>query len=158
MNQHRDLSLVILVGLVTGIAAGSLSLSRAHAFDRTGETITAHEFRLVDANGKTGADLGYSPDGPPGLFLFDTKGRNRAQLSVPPGGNAALALYDDHWWCKGLFRLDGANQSPLLILKDNDTHLRAILGLDLSGPNHNSFLAYFDDSNAQHDVIGKFHR
>jgi hypothetical protein len=71
-------------------------------------------------------------------------------------GLPVLTLYDRHGNLRQLWRLDGSNQTPLLILKDHEEHNRLIFGLDLEDPKEQPFLVWFGKDGKKNTLFGKF--
>lgn len=138
--------LLTLVGL---LLAGDLAIRMVHADPPVPKTISAQEFRLTDAQGKTRARLGVGQDGGPALTLLDEKGSRRAAVSLTGQGETSLSFYDnsDKMHASltvlpdgnaGLFLLDKtekprmaarlrADGSPVFVLSDSDGKQRALL-------------------------------
>jgi hypothetical protein len=90
-------------------------------------TVTADgvpRLRLADKDGKPRADLDVSEDGSPGLALEDKDGR-RANLVVTRD-EAALGIVDGDGTLRAA--LSVSEGSPLLVVKDKEGKLRAVLG------------------------------
>lgn len=88
--------------------------------------------------------------------------RLRLQMGTYPGdvrssetGLPVVTLYDRTGDLKELFRLDGGNQSPLVILKSHGTN-RLIMGLALNDAGEEPFLAYFDKQGTKRMLFGRF--
>ena len=86
----------------------------------------------------------------------------RLQLGTYPGdvrsdetGLPVVTLYDRSNDLKELLRLDGGNQSPLIILKSHNNN-RLIMGLALNDSGEEPFLAYFDQRGVQHMLFGNY--
>ncbi len=85
MGQWR---LTVVVALVAGLVGGSLSETLFRAATVTAKQmtqpviVTAHEFRLVDEQGRLRASLGTDPMLLSRLALYDLKGNTRLSLSV----------------------------------------------------------------------------
>src|SRR5438128_10348983 len=83
----------LLVGAV--LLAGDAALRTVRAApEEPPKVVTAQEFRLVDANGKTRATLAAKPDGNTTLTFVDTEGKMRAGLGLSEKGESSLRLYD----------------------------------------------------------------
>lgn len=102
---------------------------------------------FFDQNGTKRLDLGvfnnapiqdfYGEDGKPRL-QFGTY-INAGEKSLP-----MVAFYDNDAHIKLLLRLDGSNQSPLIIFKDSKGNDRIVMGLSLNGSSEDPFLTYTD--------------
>ena len=111
---------------------GALLPPSVAAATPTPNTLGAQAIRLVDANGKTRAMLGLAGDGDPALFFFDRQGRNRLVLGLysPSEGELPfVVLNDTRQRAAGIFRLFGAQESPVVVLK-NSGQDRSIYGLN----------------------------
>jgi hypothetical protein len=103
------LSFVVTLALLAGLVGGAL-LSQtqmvknvlAQESFRPDEFVSAKEFRLVDANGKTLAVLGGHPGKEPflpiepALRFFDNNGELVVLLGLVPSNKPKLALFDGH--------------------------------------------------------------
>jgi len=94
-----------------------------------------------------------------GLFFYNANGHIRAEVSVFPGGGlASFGLMNPAVDINPhvFIRTDGANPSPMVFFKNNKDQHRIDLGLDISDPNQNPYLVYFDRQGHQHRVFGTF--
>jgi hypothetical protein len=103
------LSFVVILSLLAGLVGGVL-LSQtqmvktvlAQESFRPVEFVSAKEFRLVDANGKTLAVLGGHPGKEPflpiepALRFYDNNGELVVLLGLVPSNKPKLALFDGH--------------------------------------------------------------
>jgi hypothetical protein len=103
------LSFVVILSLLAGLVGGAL-LSQtqmvktvlAQESFRPVEFVSAKEFRLVDANGKTLAVLGGHPGKEPflpiepALRFYDNNGELVVLLGLVPSNKPKLALFDGH--------------------------------------------------------------
>jgi predicted cobalt transporter CbtA len=103
------LSFVVMLALLAGLVGGAL-LSQtqmvktvlAQESFRPEEFVSAKEFRLVDANGKTLAVLGGHPGKEPflpiepALRFYDNDRELVVLLGLVPGNKPKLALFDGH--------------------------------------------------------------
>jgi hypothetical protein len=132
----------VLAGLIGGIAGAYLfvDLDRganlgSPAFAATmgmQEVISASRIRLLDAGGKMRAELAMSGDGGPALFFYDSAGKNRMVMGLysPAEGEApSVVLNDPQQRAAGIFRLFGAHDTPVVVLK-NQGRDRSIYGLN----------------------------
>jgi hypothetical protein len=149
----------VLAGLIGGIAGAYLLLHlggpAAHAAPaRAQEVLSANRIRLVDESGKMRAELAMSGDGGPALFFFDTAGRNRLVLGLysPAEGEApSVVLNDAQQRAAGIFRLFGAHDTPVVVLK-NQGRDRSIYGLNAASTD--PFLTNFSGEGKKSDVFG----
>lgn len=156
MQKRITLILAVIAGFIGGLLPGSLKLRTVQASDGyTSQVLSAHEFRLVDKNGAIGAQLAYSGEGTPVLFLFDKNGKPRAEIGTYGDGLPCVVLMDEQSRAVGLFRLAGANQSPVLVMK-SDGRDRMIMGLNMNGPGHEPFLVTYDESGQKKEIFGKY--
>jgi len=150
-----------LGGLIGGYVPGHWDLGRqvapsgpvAATFQEG--VVSAGRIRLVDSHGKLRAELAISGDGGPALFFFDGAGRNRMVLGLyaPAEGEAPFVVLNDAGQrAAGIFRLFGAHETPVVVLK-NQGRDRSIYGLDpgTSEP----FLVNYAGDGKRNDVFGK---
>jgi len=120
------------------------------------EVLAAGRIELRDANGKVRAELAMSADGGPALFFFDSAGRNRLVMGLySPAENEApsLVLSDPQQRAAGIFRLFGAHDTPVLVLKSQGRD-RSVYGLN---PNSTDpFLANYASDGTKSDVFGHY--
>jgi hypothetical protein len=95
--------------------------------------------------------------------FYGVDGKLRLQLATYDGsvrmnekGLPCFTLYDNSGKLKMVLRLDGPNQGPLLILKDNTGTNRMIMGLDIWDKAEEPFIVTWDKNGKQHDIVGKF--
>jgi hypothetical protein len=154
----------LMAGLVGGIVGayvlvhldGRASLSRATVSARSGEVISARRIQLVDAGGKVRAELAMALDGGPSLFFFDTAGRNRLVLGLysPAEGEApTVVLNDSQEHAAGIFRLFGARDTPVVVLKSQGRD-RSVYGLNPSSMD--PFLANYASDGTKTDLFGDY--
>ena len=107
--RGTKLSLLVILALLAGLAAGVL-LSQtkiaktvlARESFQPEEFVSAKEFRLVDANGRTLAVLGGHPGKEPflpiepALRFYDNNGELVILLGLVPSSKPKLALFDGH--------------------------------------------------------------
>src|ERR1700719_4380952 len=112
------------------------------ATTRSQDVISANRVQLTDSGGKVRAELAMSRDGGPSLFFFDTSGRNRLVLELySPAECVAptVVLNDSQQHAAGIFRLFGARDTALVVLKSLDRD-RSFSGLNPTSTD--PFLAY----------------
>lgn len=118
--------------------------------------------RFFDEAGRTRIDVGVN-DGQAQQNLYGADGKLRIQLGTYTGdirenekGLPCLTLYDNSGRLRLLFRLDGPNQGPLIIMKDKSQRNRVIMGLDIWDENEEPFLAIWDKDGKQQNIYGDF--
>ncbi|MEA3140585.1 MAG: hypothetical protein QOK23_2754 [Gammaproteobacteria bacterium] len=120
------------------------------------DVVSASRIRLLDATGRTRAELVMSPDGGPGLFFYDTKGRNRLVLGLYSPAESEypfVVLNDTHSEAAGIFRLFGGQETPVVVLKNKGAD-RSIFGLNPSSTD--PFLVNYSADRKESAVFGKF--
>jgi hypothetical protein len=118
--------------------------------------ISASRIRLLDAAGKARAELAISPDGGPGLFFYDSQGRNRLVLGLYAPRESEypfVVLNDTHQQAAGIFRLFGARETPVVVLK-NKGEDRSIFGLNPGSTE--PFLVNYSGDHKKSAVFGSF--
>lgn len=112
-----------------------------------------------DDAGRSRVDIGVM-HGSPMQDFYGEDGQLRLQMGTySAAGEAGLPLVGlsgNHTNLKMLLRLAGSNESPVLIMKDNQQRDRIVLGLDLSGSGQEPFMAYFDQGGGKHMVFGNY--
>ena len=161
---------VSLVGIAAGFFGGLLGSYVAGHWDRDGRSpsfepaagtvrqnvVSANTIRLVDAGGRLRAELAISADGGPALFFFDRAGRNRMVLGLySPGEGEApfVVLNDGQQHAAGIFRLFGARDTPVVVLKSQGRD-RSIYGLEPK--TLEPFLVNYSGDGKKDDVFGKY--
>ncbi len=95
----------VLMGLMGGVLLSQTKMSKkllARESFQPSEFVSAKEFRLVDANGKTLAVLGGHPGKEPflpiepALRFYGNNGELFIILGLVPGNKPKLALFDQH--------------------------------------------------------------
>jgi hypothetical protein len=120
------------------------------------DVVSAGRIRLIDASGRTRAELAMSPDGGPGIFFYDTKGRNRLVLglySPAEGEYPFVVLNDTQQQAAGIFRLYGGRETPVVVLK-NKGQDRSIYGLNANSTE--PFLVNNANDGKKTSVFGNF--
>jgi hypothetical protein len=153
----------VAAGLIGGVLGAylviHLDLSRlmsAASAAAAPEVVSAGRIRLVDASGKLRAELAMSADGGPALFFFDTAGRNRMVLGLysPAEGEApSVVLNDVRQRAAGIFRLFGAHDTPVVVLKSEGRD-RSIYGLNSTSMD--PFLVNYSGDGRKSDVFGNY--
>lgn len=118
--------------------------------------VSASRIQLVDVRGKPRAELAMSGDGGPGLFFYDSAGRNRLVLglySPAEGEYPFVVLNDTQQHAAGIFRLFGAHETPVVVLK-NGGRDRSIYGLNPTSTE--PFLVNFGGDGKKSNVFGNY--
>ena len=120
------------------------------------DVVSASRIRLLDTTGRARAELAMSPDGGPGLFFYDTHGRNRLVLGLYSPAESEypfVVLNDTHQAAAGIFRLFGAQETPVVVLKNKGAD-RSIFGLN---PNSTDpFLVNYSADRKKTEVFGNY--
>jgi hypothetical protein len=127
-------------GLLSGLVSGGNARALAQAKQVSPRSVEAREFRLIDANGKTGAVLGFLrmasddgtpskdyPEREPGLILTDAQGRTRAGVALSGGAPGVSLLDKDGRTVRAWLAL--IDDSPALFLHDQRGNIRCTLAL-----------------------------
>jgi hypothetical protein len=160
------MSKTYLAGLMSGFLGGMMGafvlahlglplISPASAAPAQ-EVISASRIRMLDATGRTRAELAMSPDGGPGLFFYDTKGRYRLVLGLYSPAESEfpyVVLNDTHNEAAGIFRLFGGQETPVVVLKNKGAD-RSILGLNPSSTE--PFLVNYSSDHKKTAVFGSY--
>jgi hypothetical protein len=120
------------------------------------DAVSARRIQLIDAHGKLRAELAISGDGGPALFFYDGAGRNRLVLGLySPGEGEApfVVLNDGQQHAAGIFRLFGARDTPVVVLKSQGRD-RSIYGLEPK--TLEPFLVNYSGDGKKDDVFGKY--
>jgi hypothetical protein len=145
----------IMGAFVLGHFGAGLGISPASAAP-VQDVISASRIRMLDASGRTRAELAMAPDGAPALFFYDTRGRNRLVLGVySPAENEYpfVVLNDTHNEAAGIFRLFGGQETPVVVLKNKGAD-RSILGLNPTSTD--PFLVNYSSDHKKTAVFGSF--
>ena len=97
-----------------------------------------------------------SSDGGPALFFFDSAGRNRLVLGLYSPAESEypfVVLNDTQQRAAGIFRLFGARETPVVVLK-NQGRDRSIYGLNPGSLE--PFLVNYSGDGKKGDVFGKY--
>lgn len=135
-----------------GFSSGSSRAAAAAAQD----VVSASRIRMVDASGRTRAELAMAPDGAPALFFYDTRGRNRLVLGLYSPAESEypfVVLNDTHNEAAGIFRLFGGQETPVVVLKNKGAD-RSILGLNPTSTE--PFLVNYSADHNKTAVFGNF--
>lgn len=156
----------VVGGLFGGIAGAYLLIHLDHhraapppastATTPRQDMVSASRIRLIDPAGKVRAELTISGDGGPALFFYDSAGRNRMVLGLysPAEGEApSVVLNDAQQRAAGIFRLFGARDTPVVVLK-NQGQDRSVYGLNPTSTE--PFLANYSGDGKKGDVFGNY--
>ena len=145
----------ILGAFVLAHFGGGLGIAPASAAPAL-DVISAGKIRMLDASGRTRAELGMAPDGAPALFFYDTRGRNRLVLGLYSPAESEypfVVLNDTHNEAAGIFRLFGGQETPVVVLKNKGAD-RSILGLNPTSTD--PFLVNYSTDRKKTAVFGTF--
>lgn len=94
------------------------------------------------------------------MFLFGDDGQVRLQVGTytAPGerGLPMIGMSDNHGHLRMLFRLAGANESPVIVMKDRAGRDRLVMGLGLSDSGEDAFLSITDSNGKKQNLFGAF--
>ncbi len=161
--MDRKFLVCVMALTLSGFLGGIFSdqVLRPHAV-QAAEDASNRMRNIYDGDGHRRIDLGMDHNQTLQDF-FGPDGRLRIQLATYDGsvredekGLPCVTLYDNSGKLKLLFRLDGPNQDPLIIMKDNTGTNRMIMGLDIWDKAEEPFIVTWDKSGQQHDVVGHF--
>lgn len=148
----------------TAAVAFAMGLLGAFAYSRfgtpaqagdAGRVVRASRIDLVDGSGRVRAQLGFSREGPPGLWLFDEKGTARLAMGLYADGTANFGLQDAKGRMIELMRSYAADEAPLLIFKNGGAD-KMILGLDPAGKPA-PFLMSYEADGRRNVRFGEYH-
>jgi hypothetical protein len=160
--MNKTLVAAVLSGVIGGMAGAywvahfgaPTVVPRAEAAAE--RVVNANRIVLTDATGRARAELAMSPDGGPGLFFYDTQGRNRLVLGLYSPAESEypfMVLNDTHQAAAGIFRLFGAQETPVVVLKNKGAD-RAIFGLNPLSTD--PFLVYYSTERKKTELFGQF--
>jgi hypothetical protein len=154
-----SICVLALAGFAGGVFSDQFLKPAAEAARAAAASPTSFFF---DSSGERRIDLGLFHDQTVQDF-YGKDGKLRLQLATYDGsvragekGLPCFTLYDNEGKLKMVLRLDGPNQGPLIIMKDNSGTNRMIMGLDIWDKDEEPFLVTWDKDGKQHDIIGKF--
>lgn len=114
-------------------------------------------FSVFDKKNAKGVEV-YVYDGQPVQNFYGPDGDVRIQMGLytAPGeaGLPLLGLSDNQGELKMLFRLAGKNESPVLIMKDNQQRDRIVMGLGPHDDTQEPFLVTYDKDGQKTVVFG----
>lgn len=111
-RDNRRLKRFVVAGLAVAAAFCAVYASRP-----VPQTITAHEFDVVDSSGKVRESL-YTVGGEPDIDLLDAQGIPRAAMLLDKSGLPLFGLNDAQGTSRVLMSLDGSG-SPEIELSDS---------------------------------------
>jgi hypothetical protein len=118
----------------------------------------ADYFKISGTGNSKGIEM-YVNDASPAQNFYAADGKIRLQFGtyVAAGerGLPLIAMSDNKGDIKMLFRLAGANESPVIIMKDNQHRDRVVMGLGLSG-NEAPFLSIIDENGQKQNIFGSY--
>ena len=158
MKKDRvlNLLLVCIFAFAGGVASQPLM--------KIGTSLAADEERQVfrDLSGRGRLDIGIYNDQPV-EDLYGADGKLRIQIGTYTGdvssaekGLPVMTFSDNQGRLKMLLRIAGPNQSPVLVMKDNQERDRVVLGLSLGDSGEEPFLATFDRNGSKHMIFGDY--
>ena len=142
-NQNRQLKLLSFILLVV-FAGGVFWISRTHI--QAAGILTAHQFLLVDSEGRTRGGLAVGPDGP-FLSLRDADGKERVLIGL--GNGPHLTLRDSGE--VGRIVLGVVSTGPGLMMYDDQGQARAQLDVGKNGPR-----LYFENQFGYQATVGNY--
>lgn len=86
-------------------------------YSRPENIITATGINLVDQQGRIRIQIGFSKQGPPGIWIMDEKGVARLIMGLYEDNTPHIGLQDKNGLMIELMRSFGELESPLLIFK-----------------------------------------
>lgn len=110
---------------------------------------------LTNSQGATTLTLENSTENSPALFFFSPTKRSLLQAGVHGNGTPFILVSDYSIRTFGLGRLDGEQNSPLLIFRQDDV-VRMLFGLSMTDPHTPAFLTYWSSSGERTDVLGQY--
>jgi hypothetical protein len=131
-RDNRRLKGSALAALVLATA-----LATIYAAQPVPQTITAHEFNVVDSSGGVRVIVG-TFSGKPGIAVFDPQHKPHAIMVVEPSGKPEIILGDLQGPRVGM--MVDLSDRPNIALEDAQGRPRAVMALDSSGgPNISLF-------------------
>ena len=116
-------------------------------------------FSIHDTINRKGIES-YVFNGYPAQNFYAKDGKIRIQQGIynAPGesGLPLIGMFDNKNHLKMLFRLAGKNESPVIILKDNQQRDRMVLGLGLNDTEQAPFLATFGSDGKKQMAFGAY--
>jgi hypothetical protein len=115
------------------------------------QVLTASGINIVDSKGRIRMQLGFSKEGPPGIWVMDEKGTPRIVFGLYQDESSYFGLQDKNGQMIELMRSVGSNETPLLIFKNGGAD-KMITGLNSKAE---PFLMYMDNSKST-NLFGKY--
>lgn len=115
------------------------------------QVLTVSGINLVDAKGRIRIQMGFSKEGPVGIWVMDDKGVPRIIQGLYHDQTSYFGLQDKNGQMIELMRSVGADETPLLIFKNKGAD-KMITGLNTKAE---PFLTYHADK-SQKDLFGKY--
>ncbi len=147
---------VLAMGFLGGVCSQIFLPSVVSAY----ENLRGERVDVTDSQGQVRGDFVGSAQGGGLIDLYGYDGNVRLQMAVYEAagerGLPLVGLTDNNQHLRLLFRLAGANESPVAIFKDSGGRDRIVMGLDLNHPDSEPFLAYFDKDGGKHLVFGNY--
>jgi hypothetical protein len=135
------LALIIVAGMIGG-GISSLFLQSGAAFGAThhhaekksmaAQSITAHEFVLLDSSGAKRAELHMLADGGPALDLYDSTGVLRASYAITGKDVSRVRFYNSKGSAQAGLGVTSDGR-PALALMDTNRNLRATIDVSPQG-------------------------
>jgi hypothetical protein len=140
-----------------GMVSNYLIFKTSAAF--AGSNSSSSFFSIHDRMNQKGIET-YVYNGYPAQNFYAKDGKIRIQQGIynAPGedGLPLIGMSDNKNHLKMLFRLAGKNESPVIIMKDNQQRDRLVLGLDLNNPDQAPFLVTFDNKGKKQVMFGSY--
>jgi hypothetical protein len=155
------LGAVIAAGLLGGVLSSSIAAGSRLMAQDTPQLIRSAGLLIpvFDYRGHRAVQAAKLNGDGSGFYFYNAEDHNRLMAGIYPENPAEplVSLSPDNASnaVKGLLRLAGGNHSGVVVVKDNADHDRVVMGLDLSGPDEEPFLVYFDKSGKK-AVFGRF--
>lgn len=109
-----------------------LAALHGHTAPSQPQTVTAQQFRLVDANGNTRALLSCGPDGNPNLVFEDSHGHPRVKVGLEQGENPVVLVNSANGNARAQMLVE-ADGSLGMVLHDAEGRPRVTLNLSADG-------------------------
>lgn len=134
MTEQTKIIVCTAVALVgVDLAVRALMMPKAVSV-RSGDVVTAREFRLVDESGNVRIHMYTDGNREPGIVLFDRAGRKRAQLdtfeTIP-----SLILYNEQEGRSTYYGMDYQGRSVLHMYNENGDQSNPVASMSASYEN-----------------------
>jgi len=160
MKKYRVLNLLLVC--IFAFAGGVVSQPLMKIGVSLAADIEQERQVFRDQSGRGRLDIGVYNDQPM-EDLYGADGKLRIQIGTYTGdvssaekGLPVMTFSDNQGRLKMLLRIAGPNQSPVLVMKDNQERDRVVLGLSLGDAGEEPFLATFDKNGVKHMVFGDY--